>query len=394
MTGLLIGLGTFDLFGKLSKPEYFIPYFGGISSLIFSMVASLIAVRIIKYNIEPKIQDLERFFDNLDSEYFKYVTIIRQSIRPFIDAIIDIKKINNRKVTWITASWIALVIGLVLIIIYTAIFVTTNYKQDSESKTEITPSAQTILKLFPGVEKDVLSRIFPRIDTPGDGAKINEYNTIPYGQINTSQPWLDIKYQWVDENLTVYVVVRSDSEDEKQAIVSKAINKWSSALKRAGHNSSAWDIDVAYLDDSNVTKYEDQGDIVVVLLDERNSNNCYSSYGYSELFHKDDDPQYAIVHTSCGDRKFTNDEIYSTVMHEFGHTLGLGHAFNKDGDLMCSIEHTYGKTCTLLSQLYAEPSDLNLRTIFYMYGNDGFGSFNRVLIDKPYYIYSRNMTDK
>jgi hypothetical protein len=33
-----------------------------------------------------------------------------------------------------------------------------------------------------------------------------------------------------------------------------------------------------------------------------------------------------------------HDLVYSTVSHEFGHILDLGHAHNIDGDLMCSIE--------------------------------------------------------
>jgi hypothetical protein len=30
VTGLIVGLGTFDILDKLSRPEFYIPYFGGI----------------------------------------------------------------------------------------------------------------------------------------------------------------------------------------------------------------------------------------------------------------------------------------------------------------------------------------------------------------------------
>jgi hypothetical protein len=161
VTGLLIGLGTFDLLNKLSRPEYFIPYFSGITSLVFSMIASLVAVRVIKYNIEPKLYDLERFLDNIDNADWKYVTIIRQSIRPFIDAVTNTKTINNSKAFWITAGWISLVIGLILMISYSAIFVASNYKQGNGNNTETESIVQTISK----VDKDVISKIYPSIIT-------------------------------------------------------------------------------------------------------------------------------------------------------------------------------------------------------------------------------------
>lgn len=153
VTGLLVGLGTFDLLNKLSRPEYFITYFSGIASLIFSMISSLIAVRVIKYNIEPKVYDLNRFLKNIDSTDWKYVTIIRQSIRPFIDAIVYAKEISNKKAAYITASWIGLVVGLVLIILYTGIFVASNYRPDPGINEEANSSAIPDLHSSSGVRE-------------------------------------------------------------------------------------------------------------------------------------------------------------------------------------------------------------------------------------------------
>jgi hypothetical protein len=50
--------------------------------------------------------------------------------------------------------------------------------------------------------------------------------------------------------------------------------------------------------------------------------------------------------------------------------MGLGHAFNKDGDLMCSIEG--GKdTCSYYNKVRT-PTDFNLVAVAKLYGKDGY----------------------
>ena len=59
------------------------------------------------------------------------------------------------------------------------------------------------------------------------------------------------------------------------------------------------------------------------------------------------------------------NEVSSTMAHEFGHALGLEHAYNIDFDLMCS------GTCDRDYNL-ASPSKLNVKALGYIYGEDGF----------------------
>jgi hypothetical protein len=50
---------------------------------------------------------------------------------------------------------------------------------------------------------------------------------------------------------------------------------------------------------------------------------------------------------------------YTTILHEFGHTLALGHAHTADGDLMCGIENGH-KTCLSLPTYGTTPSVLDV----------------------------------
>ena len=66
-----------------------------------------------------------------------------------------------------------------------------------------------------------------------------------------------------------------------------------------------------------------------------------------------------------------NDSVAATAGHEFVHAMGLGHAFNKPGDLMCSEEDGV-PTCGRSNSNSDIPSSLNLAGIAELYGVDGF----------------------
>jgi hypothetical protein len=83
----------------------------------------------------------------------------------------------------------------------------------------------------------------------------------------------------------------------------------------------------------------------------------------------------------------SQDVVYSTIIHEFAHTLGLGHAFNIDYDLMCSYdifpngEGDY--TCDNYdTAALVEPSDYDISALIYKYGTDGFSVPNRDLFEE------------
>ena len=47
---------------------------------------------------------------------------------------------------------------------------------------------------------------------------------------------------------------------------------------------------------------------------------------------------------------------------------------------------TNKETCSVPAGNSAEPSKINIDTLLYAYGNDGFGIMNRELGNKPYYL--------
>ena len=87
-------------------------------------------------------------------------------------------------------------------------------------------------------------------------------------------------------------------------------------------------------------------------------------------------PVNAIV-CSINDGKIRSNEwVAATAAHEFIHEMGLGHAWNKKGDLMCGRE---GDTLTCGRSNYEQsktPSSLNLATVARIYGTDGFTNPN------------------
>jgi hypothetical protein len=119
VTGLLIGLGTFDILDKLSKPEYYVPYFGGIFLLILSVVFSLLALKVSKWSASPDIDTIQSMLK--DSEY-EYTTILRQGIIRIGEVVLEIEKKNDRKANIIGLSWYCLIAGLIGTFVYVIIF--------------------------------------------------------------------------------------------------------------------------------------------------------------------------------------------------------------------------------------------------------------------------------
>ncbi len=173
----------------------------------------------------------------------------------------------------------------------------------------------------------------------------------------------------------------------------EAINKWSTLLKEYSGNSNAWNFFI-----SNSTGYLDtvdpeQGrDIIMEVVGGSKVGLACGLYGQADIHVADPSSNLkGFVVSSCVEEygetiELPMETVYSSTLHEFAHTLGLGHAFNIDYDLMCSsdVDIQYKEIITCESyegEEREEPSEADVMALLYKYGIDGFVPPNRELVD-------------
>jgi hypothetical protein len=154
VTGIIIGLGTFSILEKLSKPEYYIPYFAGISLLLSSIVISLIATRVTSWGIAPDVKKIE---EAMKEHVFTYRSIIRRVAIDMVDAVINNHEQNQNKARWIVRSWYCLIAGLILIVIYAAIFTISGNVKETETTITIEGNATTIKQIVSELSQAIVS---------------------------------------------------------------------------------------------------------------------------------------------------------------------------------------------------------------------------------------------
>ena len=222
---------------------------------------------------------------------------------------------------------------------------------------------------------------------------------------NSSAPYIELKYdEWIIDPLNVHIIVNENTQEQSKKYLDdtiNAINKWSYLLKEYSGNYDSWNfkITTSINEPSQYSQFEKDKsthNIVIELVGELEGDECSSYFGYSDREFSDtssDNPEIsAKVFTSCPDdsnpyskdNDLPHDLVYSTVSHEFGHILGLGHAHNIDGDLMCSIEEDEEsgnsfESCYKDRSKKIEPSESDIKALIYKYKENGFKTPNREL---------------
>lgn len=115
--------------------------------------------------------------------------------------------------------------------------------------------------------------------------------------------------------------------------------------------------------------FKSKPDVIMKLVTPDQDSNCddvYAGVAYPTIIR----PVQTSVCSASEGRLHSNAEVSATAAHEFIHAMGLGHTFNKAGDLMCSNEDGI-PTCSLGIRSYM-PSDLNLDAVAAIYRTDGF----------------------
>ena len=174
----------------------------------------------------------------------------------------------------------------------------------------------------------------------------------------------------------VAIVPNSDSYQEVRGHiipVREGILVWESKLeqKYGGH----WDVTFEVVS-PNQQYFDSKPDIIVNLDTHDTHAPCYADYyGVSSISSRPSKPIQTIVCSTSDGQRRSNVDVAATAGHEFIHAVGLGHTFNKKGDMMCSVEDNR-PTCDGLSSKSKTPSNLNLAAVAQIYGTDGFGSPN------------------
>jgi len=166
---------------------------------------------------------------------------------------------------------------------------------------------------------------------------------------------------------------------------------WASMLEK--RNGGNWVVDFEIVSPGNT--FSQRPDIIMnVVWYDKQLGACGDIRGYAQLgpgIYKTGQPINTVVCASVYGVGTSNAEVSNTAAHEFVHAIGLGHAFNKPGDLMCSTEgkrpsgFAGGPTCgssSSISELsrflvVRSPSDMDIAAVEHIYNKDGFKTPNQ-----------------
>jgi hypothetical protein len=337
-----------------------------------------------KYEHAPSSQFVKK---RLQSKGKKYEIMTKEILSELEKSTSENRAENYKKSKKIRKSWWCLILGLISLTVFAALFVGSHIlRQDGQTPIEgnVTFAEGIVQEIFPDIDEATLSVLFPDFgeDPAGEIEPLTDASSI---RPDTNNPWVRIRHQWNHDDLNVFIIVNS-SKNETGILATKVIQNWSDLLKTNSHNSSAWNFNILNVTQENIRRGIPSANIVVILEDQPNQEKCQDSYGYAEK--QDENRRYSFVYTSCGKYDHSLQNIETALYHEVAHSLGLGHAYNQHKDLMCGrdIEINNRLTCSALPDHPAVPSMLDINALLYSYGTDGFGGMNRELQSRPYYL--------
>jgi len=174
----------------------------------------------------------------------------------------------------------------------------------------------------------------------------------------------------LNQNPKVAIVPSPDSYNEVRPYigsVQEGIRMWEFALEdKFGGN---WNIDFQVVQ-PGVPYFQTEPDIVVNLITPDQDTRCLLEYsGWATIWSSPPSTIQTYVCTSSFGGARSHGDVSATAAHEFIHAMGLGHTFNKKGDLMCSVENGV-QTCPSSVMRSNQPSDFNLAATGFLYNLD------------------------
>ena len=171
-----------------------------------------------------------------------------------------------------------------------------------------------------------------------------------------------------DPDPDTYVQVKSHIVPVREGVLT-----WVDALERKFSRGN-WAVTFEYVLPGE--RFDSRPDVIMNLVTNERDDGCGVDYaGWAKIYAIPTKPVQTVVCSTSQGEKRTNQDVARIAGHEFIHAMGLGHAFNKPGDVMCSTEDT-GPTCGRGGSWFAPPSSLNLGAVAQMYGTDGFANPN------------------
>ena len=155
--------------------------------------------------------------------------------------------------------------------------------------------------------------------------------------------------------------------------VREGINTWVHGLENA-YSSGNWGVTFELVTPGD--RFNSKPDVIVNLVTHERDDGCLNDYyGWVLRLPNLNNPIQTHVCSTFQSEKLSNPDVARTAGHEFIHAMGLGHTFNKPGDVMCSVENNI-PTCRPEITKSSTPSSLNLGAVAKIYGTDGFQNPN------------------
>ncbi len=154
--------------------------------------------------------------------------------------------------------------------------------------------------------------------------------------------------------------------------VQEGILMWKPLLEDV--HGGKWDVSFEVVHPGG--SFRQKPDIIMDLVTSDQDSGCIGEYaGWAQVWENPPSPINTVVCSDGGHGYRSSADVSFIAAHEFIHAMGLGHAFNKPGDMMCSIEDGV-PTCGTTAGMSKTPSVLNLEAVGCIYGRDGFPSPN------------------